>query len=108
MKAISYSQTLGSKVRAMREGKEKEAWEKECVDVSALLAYSDLSICPVRGYLAQERREGLAEMVNAAILCESSSASPPRAGLMMVGRLDWTCGDACAGARSEADDGAVE
>lgn len=55
----------------MREGKDKEAWEKECVDVSALLAYSDLSICPVRGYLAQERREGLAEMVNAAILCES-------------------------------------
>lgn len=68
MKAIAHSQALGAKVRDLPAGKAKESWEKECVDVSGLMAYTDLTICPVRGYLAQSRREILAELVNSAIL----------------------------------------
>lgn len=70
MKAIAQSQALGKKVQEMPAGRDKESWQRECVDVSGLLAYVDLSICPVRGYLAQERREVLAELVNAAVLRE--------------------------------------
>lgn len=70
MKAIAHSQALGAKVREMSSSKVKEEWERECVDVSGLMAYTDLNICPVRGYLAQERRETLAELINAAILSE--------------------------------------
>ncbi|KAK4053798.1 hypothetical protein OIV83_001454 [Microbotryomycetes sp. JL201] len=66
--AIAQSQALNAKVRQLPPGKDKEKWEQECIDVSGLMAYKDLATCPVRGYLAQERREVLAELVNAAIL----------------------------------------
>lgn len=66
--AISRSQSLSMRVRALPPGKDREAWERECIDVAGLLAYKDLSSCPVRGYLAQARRETLAELVNSAIL----------------------------------------
>ena len=71
-RAIKQSQKLRARADELAPGKERDAWERECVDVAGLMAYTDLSICPVRGYLSQERRETLAELVNAAILRESS------------------------------------
>lgn len=70
--AIAQSQALREKVLRLPLGKEREGWEKESIDVCGLLAYKDLASCPVRGYLAQGRREVLAEMVNAAIMRTSS------------------------------------
>ncbi|BGP05945.1 hypothetical protein OF846_001637 [Rhodotorula toruloides] len=66
--AIAQSQALREKVLKLPLGKEREGWERESIDVCGLLAYKDLTTCPVKGYLAQSRRETLAEMVNAAIL----------------------------------------
>ncbi|GAA5848182.1 hypothetical protein JCM8547_004435 [Rhodosporidiobolus lusitaniae] len=66
--AIAQSQALREKVLKLPLAKEREGWEKECVNACGLLAYRDLAGCPVRGYLAQSRRETLAEMVNAAIM----------------------------------------
>ncbi|GAA5911061.1 uncharacterized protein JCM6883_004257 [Sporobolomyces salmoneus] len=66
--AITLSQALLSSIQALPPSKEKEGWQRECVDVCGLLAYKDLTNCPVRGYLEMSRREGLAEMVNSAIL----------------------------------------
>lgn len=66
--AIAQSQALREKVLKLPLGKEREGWEHESIDVCGLLAYKDLTTCPVKGYLAQSRRETLAEMVNAAIL----------------------------------------
>ncbi|KAI5476214.1 LisH dimerization motif containing protein [Pseudohyphozyma bogoriensis] len=68
MKAITSSQLLRNKVSLLPAGSIREAWEKECVDVSGLLAYTDLSMCPVRGYLDQSRRETLADLVDAGVL----------------------------------------
>ncbi|KAM0792297.1 hypothetical protein ACM66B_004986 [Microbotryomycetes sp. NB124-2] len=75
--AITQSQALNAKVRQLPPGKDKEKWEQECIDVSGLMAYKDLSTCPVRGYLAQERREVLAELVNAAILQRTGRTPMP-------------------------------
>ncbi|BGP22728.1 lisH dimerization motif containing protein [Rhodotorula toruloides] len=66
--AIAQSQALREKVLKLPLGKEREGWEQESIDVCGLLAYKDLTTCPVKGYLAQSRREMMAEMVNAAIL----------------------------------------
>lgn len=71
--AIAQSQTLRAEVYALPPGPVREQWERECIDVAGLLAYKDLTTCPVRGYLAQERRKTLAELVNAAILRKSVS-----------------------------------
>ncbi|GAA5894728.1 hypothetical protein JCM6882_006667 [Rhodosporidiobolus microsporus] len=70
--AIAQSQALREKVLQLPPGKQREGWEKESIDVCGLLAYKDLSSCPVRGYLAQGRRETLAEMVNAAIMQQTN------------------------------------
>ena len=102
MKAIAQSQALGKKVQEMPAGRDKESWQKECVDVSGLLAYVDLSICPVRGYLAQERREGLAELVNAAVLRKSIPASSLRTVLIGLSRMDGRDADAVVGAGGAA------
>ncbi|ORY59406.1 hypothetical protein BCR35DRAFT_295704 [Leucosporidium creatinivorum] len=75
--AISQSQALNAKVQRLPGGKERDSWERECIDVSGLLAYKDLNTCPVRGYLAQERREVLAELVNAAILQRTDKTPLP-------------------------------
>ncbi|GAA5978349.1 hypothetical protein JCM10908_004324 [Rhodotorula pacifica] len=67
--AIAQSQALREKVlQLLPGGKDREGWERECIDVCGLLAYKDIATCPVRGYLAQSRRDILAEMVNSAIL----------------------------------------
>ncbi|GAA6029344.1 hypothetical protein JCM8097_003629 [Rhodosporidiobolus ruineniae] len=66
--AIAQSQALREKVLKLPPGKERDGWDQESITVCGLLAYKDLSSCPVRGYLAQSRRETLAEMVNAAIM----------------------------------------
>ncbi|GAA5973235.1 hypothetical protein JCM8115_005410 [Rhodotorula mucilaginosa] len=66
--AIAQSQALREKVLQLPVGKDREGWERECIDVCGLLAYKDLATCPVRGYLSQSRRDILAEMVNSAIL----------------------------------------
>ncbi|KAM0747513.1 hypothetical protein T439DRAFT_328751 [Meredithblackwellia eburnea MCA 4105] len=76
-RAIKHSQKLRQLVSRLPPGKEKELWELECVDVSGLMAYTDLGICPVRGYLRQERRESLAELVNAACLQASKRTPMP-------------------------------
>jgi len=68
--AITASQALLSSIQSLPPSKDKECWERECVDVCGLLAYKELTNCPVRGYLEMSRREGLAEMVNSAILRE--------------------------------------
>ena len=68
--AIAQSQALREKVLQLPVGKDREGWERECIDVCGLLAYKDLATCPVRGYLSQSRRDILAEMVNSAILRE--------------------------------------
>ncbi|GAA5979145.1 hypothetical protein JCM11641_008440 [Rhodosporidiobolus odoratus] len=80
--AISQSQALREKVLRLPLGKEREGWEKESIDVCGLLAYKDLASCPVRGYLAQSRREGLAEMVNAAIMQQTSRTPLPLLSLI--------------------------
>ncbi|GAA5878477.1 hypothetical protein JCM3774_006414 [Rhodotorula dairenensis] len=66
--AIAQSQALRENVLRLPVGKDREGWERECIDVCGLLAYKDLATCPVRGYLSQSRRDCLAEMVNSAIL----------------------------------------
>lgn len=66
--AIHSSQALLSSIQSLPPSKAKESWERECVDVCGLLAYKDLTNCPVRGYLETSRRQGLADMVNSAIL----------------------------------------
>lgn len=71
--AIAQSQALREKVLQLPVGKDREGWERECIDVCGLLAYKDLATCPVRGYLSQSRRDILAEMVNSAILREFSA-----------------------------------
>lgn len=87
MRAIAQSQSLQRTVQGMnKRGKERELWEKECVDVSGLMAYTDLGICPVRGYLSQERRETLAELVNAAIL--RMSPLPPSLSPILLSKRD--------------------
>lgn len=73
--AIAQSQALREKVLQLPVGKDREGWERECIDVCGLLAYKDLATCPVRGYLSQSRRDILAEMVNSAILRKSSSSA---------------------------------
>ncbi|GAA5890971.1 hypothetical protein JCM5296_001247 [Sporobolomyces johnsonii] len=75
--AIAQSQALRAKVLELPPGKDREGWERECVDVCGLLAYKDLVGCPVRGYLAQSRRETLAEMVNAAVLQRTNRSPLP-------------------------------
>ncbi|BGP13743.1 hypothetical protein JCM10213_006427 [Rhodosporidiobolus nylandii] len=75
--AIAQSQALREKVLKLPPGKEREGWEKESIDVCGLLAYKDLNSCPVRGYLAQSRREILAEMVNGAIMQQTSRTPLP-------------------------------
>ncbi|GAA6004736.1 hypothetical protein JCM10207_000997 [Rhodosporidiobolus poonsookiae] len=75
--AIAQSQALREKVLLLPPGPDREAWEKECVEVCGLLAYKELANCPVRGYLAHSRREGLAEMVNAAILQQTHRTPLP-------------------------------
>ncbi|GAA5822774.1 hypothetical protein JCM11251_004374 [Rhodosporidiobolus azoricus] len=74
---IAQSQALREMVLQLPPGKQREAWLKENIDMSALLAYKDLSGAPVRGYLAQERRETLAEMVNAAIMQQTNRTPLP-------------------------------
>lgn len=69
--AIAQSQRLNQMVRRLEEGARKEKWRTIAIDVSGLLAYKELRDAPVRGYMAQGRRETLAELVNAAILRES-------------------------------------
>lgn len=66
--AIAQAQALAEKVSLLPLGREREGWEKERVDVSALLAYKNIESCEVRGYFEEARKEALAEMVNAAIL----------------------------------------
>ncbi|GAA6019615.1 hypothetical protein JCM11491_002825 [Sporobolomyces phaffii] len=75
--AIAASQALLSSIQALPPSKDKESWERECVDVCGLLAYKDLTNCPVRGYLEASRREGLAEMVNSAILQRTNRSPLP-------------------------------
>ncbi|GAA5951849.1 hypothetical protein JCM3765_003135 [Sporobolomyces pararoseus] len=75
--AITSSQALLSSIQALPPSKDKEKWERECVDVCGLLAYKDLTNCPVRGYLEVSRREGLAEMVNSAILQRTNRTPLP-------------------------------
>ncbi|GAA5991830.1 hypothetical protein JCM5350_003214 [Sporobolomyces pararoseus] len=75
--AITSSQALLASIQALPPSKDKESWERECVDVCGLLAYKDLTNCPVRGYLEMSRREGLAEMVNGAILQRTNRTPLP-------------------------------
>ncbi|GAA6064068.1 hypothetical protein JCM10212_001474 [Sporobolomyces blumeae] len=70
--AIASSQELRASVQSLPPSKDKEHWEREIVDACGLLAYKDVATCPVRGYLDMSRREGLAEMVNSAILQHTS------------------------------------
>ncbi|GAA5932998.1 uncharacterized protein JCM15063_002264 [Sporobolomyces koalae] len=75
--AITASQSLLTSIRSLPPSKDKESFERECVDVCGLLAYKDLTNCPVRGYLEMSRREGLAEMVNSAILQRTNRTPLP-------------------------------
>ncbi|SCV69427.1 BQ2448_2447 [Microbotryum intermedium] len=69
--AIAQSQALNQAVAQLPSGRDRDRWEQECIDVSGLMAYKDLMNCPVRGYLEQERRVTLSELVNAAIHARS-------------------------------------
>ncbi|BGP45868.1 hypothetical protein JCM10450v2_001703 [Rhodotorula kratochvilovae] len=73
--AIAQAQALAEKVSLLPPGRDREGWEKERVDVSALLAYKNVESCEVRGYFEEGRKEALAEMVNAAIL-QSTRRTP--------------------------------
>ncbi|GAA6005008.1 uncharacterized protein JCM10292_002596 [Rhodotorula paludigena] len=75
--AIAQAQALAEKVSRLPLGREREGWEKERVDVSALLAYKSIESCEVRGYFEEGRKEALAEMVNAAILQHTNRTPLP-------------------------------
>ncbi|GAA6047654.1 hypothetical protein JCM3770_001610 [Rhodotorula araucariae] len=75
--AIAQAQALAEKVSLLAPGREREGWEKERVDVSALLAYKNVESCEVRGYFEEGRKAALAEMVNAAILQHSGRTALP-------------------------------
>jgi len=66
--AIAQAQALAEKVSHLPPGRERDGWDRERVDVSALLAYKNIETCEVRGYFDETRKEALAEMVNAAVL----------------------------------------
>lgn len=68
LQAITLSQALHSAVRELPAGLVREEWERQCVNVSALMAYKNLDECPTKGFLEQSRRVVLAELVNAAIM----------------------------------------
>ncbi|SCZ97124.1 BZ3500_MvSof-1268-A1-R1_Chr4-2g07006 [Microbotryum saponariae] len=82
--AIAQSQALNQAVAQLPSGRDRDRWEQECIDVSGLMAYKDLMNCPVRGYLEQERRVTLSELVNAAIL--ACSGQTPLSILALAAR----------------------
>ncbi|GAA5922589.1 hypothetical protein JCM3775_005783 [Rhodotorula graminis] len=75
--AIAQAQALAEKVSHLPPGREREGWDRERVDVSALLAYKNIETCEVRGYFDEARKEALAEMVNAAVLQHTSRTPMP-------------------------------
>jgi len=75
--AVGQSQALSARVRTLPLGRVREVWGEICVNACGLMAYKDLAMCPVRGYLAQSRRETLAELVNAAVLQHSGQTPVP-------------------------------
>ena len=64
---------------------EKEAYLRELQGVAAMMAYGELSAAPesVRRYLDLRRREGLADLVLAGILCSSTFFHPPLFSLLV-------------------------
>lgn len=88
--AIAQSQALSANVRRLPAGRERDSWDQECIDVSGLMAYKDLTTCPVRGYLAQGRREVLAELVNAAVLRELGVRDRNEAGALRGREMNLT------------------
>ncbi|GAA5843731.1 hypothetical protein JCM9279_000124 [Rhodotorula babjevae] len=75
--AIAQAQALAEKVAHLPPGRERDGWDRERVDVSALLAYKNIETCEVRGYFDEARKEALAEMVNAAVLQHTSRTPMP-------------------------------
>ncbi|GAA5891056.1 hypothetical protein JCM8208_003149 [Rhodotorula glutinis] len=75
--AIAQAQALAEKVSHLPPGRERDGWDHERVDVSALLAYKNIETCEVRGYFDEARKEALAEMVNAAVLQHTSRTPMP-------------------------------
>lgn len=70
LSAVAQGRKLATEVGRLPPGALRVAWTAIYTGAAGLLASKDLETCPVRGYLAQSRRETLAELVNAAILRE--------------------------------------
>jgi len=52
---------------------DRKTYAEELNQVGGLLAYRDPEKSPMARYLSQGRREAVADQINAAVLCESSS-----------------------------------
>jgi hypothetical protein len=67
---IHQGQKLYALLNQISHPAEKELYEKELVNVGALLAYPEPETSPLARYLSMERREAVAEQINKAILSQ--------------------------------------
>lgn len=70
--AIADGRALSTQVQMMENPLERERYAMELQNVAAMMAYPDLWSSPLAHYLDQGRREGLADLCNAAMLGKSS------------------------------------
>lgn len=68
--AITLGQALYATINRMKDGPYKDLYSRETGSITAILAYKELDKSPLKKYLDVKRREGLAEQINNAILCE--------------------------------------
>lgn len=70
---ITRIQKLYVLANALPKESDRKTYAEELNQVSGLLAYKDPEKSPMARYLSQGRREAVADQINAAVLCESSS-----------------------------------
>ncbi|KAL7415954.1 hypothetical protein BDY24DRAFT_380617 [Mrakia frigida] len=75
--ALTQAQDLYVLVDKLTSEKDKEWYRKAVVEVSGLFAYVPPESAPTRSFLGRERRQALAENVNAALLAHSGHPSAP-------------------------------
>ncbi|TFK76307.1 hypothetical protein BDN72DRAFT_756006 [Pluteus cervinus] len=64
-------QKLHTMVSALKKPGDRKAFSEELKNVGGLLLYRGQEVNPLSRYLGQERREAVADQVNAAILCRT-------------------------------------
>lgn len=83
---LSHAARLDSATQHLRP-RESRRYAQQVQDVCGLLAYNDMEASPLAGYLEQERRVGLADMVEGCIMGKSST---PRASIVQDVRRAYT------------------